>query len=102
MSLKSTLNQIIKDRQGEVFTLNELEAFCHKSQYKLSNAERRLRKSESPLISPVWNDKRTAIVGYRYVDTTAPQPQIQPSQPNTTLPDWFFKPTIKKEEIKLF
>jgi len=67
MSLKSELNQIIKDRNGGVVTLKEIEDYCHKASYKLSNAERRLRPSESPNIAPVWNKKHTAIIGYKYL-----------------------------------
>ena len=65
MSLKSNLNQIIKDRNGGIVSINEIETYCHKAKYKLSNAERRLRKSESPDIEPVYNDKKTAIIGYK-------------------------------------
>ena len=64
MSLKSNLQQIIKDRKGGVYTLNELEDYCHKANYKLSNAERRLRHSESPDIERVY--KNGAIIGYKY------------------------------------
>lgn len=72
MSLKANLNQIIKDRAGEVFTLRELTSYCQTAGYKLSNAERRLRASESPNVQPVYNDKRTAIVGYRWLSATLP------------------------------
>lgn len=64
MSLKANLNQIIKNRRGQIFTLQELEAYCHSAHYKLSNAERRLRASESPNIIPVY--KGTAIIGYQW------------------------------------
>lgn len=66
MSLKSQLNQIIKDRHGQIYTLKELEEYCHKYPAKLSQAERRLRPSDSPNIKPVWNEKHTAIIGYKY------------------------------------
>ncbi len=75
MSLKSNLNQIIKDRKGEIFTLNELEAYCHNAHYKLSNAERRLRASESPNIERLM--KNGAIIGYRYLEAS---PEVK---------DWF-------------
>ena len=65
MSLKTTLNQIIRERNGGTVSINEIEAFCHKANYKLSNAERRLRPSESPGIERVI--KNGAIVGYRYM-----------------------------------
>ena len=67
MSLKSSLQQIIKDRNGEVFTLKELEDYCHKAGFKISNAERRLR--ESPEVEPVYNQKHTAIVAYKAIST---------------------------------
>lgn len=66
MSLKSTLNQIIKDRNGGVVSLKEIYDFCDRSHYKHTNAERRLRHSDSPDITPVYNEKRTAIIGYKY------------------------------------
>ena len=66
MSLKSNLNQIIKDKNGETFTLNELEAYCHKAFYKLATAERVLRPSLSSNIVRVYNNKGNAIIGYRY------------------------------------
>ena len=75
MSLKSTLNELIK-QQGSM-TIKEIYAFCDKAQYKYSNAERRLRRSESPNIQPVYNDKRTAIVGYKY--------SVTPNLPSTAL-----------------
>jgi hypothetical protein len=66
MSLRSQLNQIIKDKNGEILTLNELEAYCHKAFYKLSFAERELRPSKSPDIARVYNNKGNAIIGYKY------------------------------------
>lgn len=75
MSLISNLHQIIKDKNGGIFTQNELEDYCKTAQYKLSNAERRLRPSESPNIERVM--KNGAIVGYRwsqYSYTKSPKP----------------------------
>ena len=78
MSLKSTLNQIIRERNGEVYTLKELEEYCHKYPAKLSQAERRLRRSESPEIKPVYNEKHTAIIGYKYAkDSQKENPIIE-------------------------
>ena len=82
MSLKVKLNQIIKERSGEVFSLRELEDFCHKAGYKTATAERRLRPSESPLIQPVWNERRTAIIGYKYVNK-----------------EWWLEDIYKRKEI---
>jgi hypothetical protein len=63
-SLKSKLNDIIKEARGQVVSINEIERLCHEWHYKPSNAERRLRPSESPNIERVF--KNGAIVGYRY------------------------------------
>ncbi len=91
MSLKSNLNQIIKDRNGGIFTLQELEVFCKNAQYKLSNAERRLRPSESPNIERVM--KNGAIVGYKYIEVQSANPA------HSRIPDWFFD-TRPKQVIK--
>lgn len=66
MSLKTTLNQIIKERNGGIVSLQEIEQICRNMQYKLSNAERRLRPSESPNIERVM--KNGAIIGYKYYE----------------------------------
>lgn len=71
MSLRANLNQIIKDRKGGIFTLKELEDYCHKYPAKLSQAERRLRPSESPCIERLM--KNHAIIGYRYLE---PGPEV--------------------------
>lgn len=86
MSLKSNLQQLIKDRNGGIVTLKEIEDFCHKSQYKTSNAERRLRPSDSPDITPVWNEKETAIIGYRYLQAHQTQ-ESAITAPKTPEPD---------------
>lgn len=86
MSLKSSLNQIIKDRNGGIVSLAEIEAYCHQAHYKLSNAERRLRPSESPNIERLV--KNGAIIGYRYL---APGPDPV---------DWFrSQPTIDRTKV---
>lgn len=77
MSLKKNLNQIIKDRNGELFTITELEAYCKKAGYKLSNAERRLRPSESPEIERVF--KKGYIIGYAYNQVS--EKRIEQSDP---------------------
>lgn len=69
MSLKLTLNQMISERAGGVLSLNEIEDFCHKAGYKLSNAERVLRPSQSPNIERVW--KNNAIIGYKSAPSKA-------------------------------
>mgnify|MGYP001593254149 CR=1 FL=1 len=86
MSLKSSLHQIIKDRRGEIYTLKELEEYCHKAGYKLSNAERRLREMRSEF-QRVYNKKHTAIIGYKYEtsssqENTSKQTQVAPIPSN--------------------
>jgi len=85
MSLKSNLNQIIKDRNGGIFTLAELEDYCHKYPAKISQAERRLRPSDSPSVESVWNEKRTAIIGYRWKMDSLNDPQA-PQKEQTDIP----------------
>jgi hypothetical protein len=64
MSLKQHLNDLIQSRNGGTVTLQEIEDLCKSEKYKLSNAERRLRPSESPGIERVMQNG--AIVGYRW------------------------------------
>lgn len=59
--LKQTLHDEIK-RRGYLSSY-DVEKICHELHYKLSNAERRLRESESPEIERVMKDG--VIVGYR-------------------------------------
>lgn len=65
MSLKIQLKNIILERG--VVTLKEIEDYCHKAQYKLSNAERRLRELRG-IVEPIYNDKKTAIVAYKLAE----------------------------------
>ena len=60
-SLKNELQRIIRER-GYLST-NQVEAYCKEHGYKMSNAERRLRVSDSPMIEAVT--KNGAIIGYR-------------------------------------
>lgn len=76
MSLKANLQQLIKERYPETLTLNELEAYCHKARYKLSNAERRLRASESPNIRAIRNPKG-AIIAYQWLKTAPGQEKTE-------------------------
>lgn len=64
MSLRANLNQIIKDRNGGVVSIDEIADYCKKAGFKLSNAERRLRPSDSPDIQRVF--KKGYIIGYKY------------------------------------
>jgi hypothetical protein len=63
-SLKYELNQAIK-RSGYL-TVDQVNDLTEELGYKRSNAERRLRKSESPFIRTVTNSKHY-IIGYKYV-----------------------------------
>jgi len=63
MSLKSDLNNYIK-LKGRI-SFQEMSSFCAMSNRKVSNGERRLRRSESPFIKPIENEKG-AIVGYEW------------------------------------
>ena len=64
MSLRSLLNSEIQ-RRGYL-SLNEVHAIALRELKKASNAERRLRKSESPDVDAVVNEKGH-IVGYKWV-----------------------------------
>ena len=65
MSLKETLNNLIKDRYPDIVKVDEIECITKERGYKISNAERRLRKSESPEIEALKNAKGN-IYAYKY------------------------------------
>ncbi len=73
IGLRQKLNTLIKSRNGQVVTLQEIEFICKRDSYKLSNAERRLRASESPNVIPYKKDG--AIIGY-YWKMLQTQPSI--------------------------
>lgn len=64
MSLKSLLHSEIQ-RRGYL-SLSEVHAIAAREGHKLSNAERRLRASESPDVKAVTNEKGF-IVGYKWI-----------------------------------
>lgn len=64
MSLKSLLNDEIQ-RRGYL-SLNEVHAIATREGKKVSNAERRLRASESPDVKSVTNEKGF-IIGYKWI-----------------------------------
>lgn len=67
-SLKTILNNLIKDR-GEV-PIEDIYKVCLEEGYKISNAERRLRKSESPNILGLEKKNKRGvkyIYAYKYV-----------------------------------
>jgi len=68
MSLKSILQKRIID-QGQI-TYEEMVGICLEEGYRVSNGERRLRKSESPHIEPVMKESKRGtdyIAGYKYI-----------------------------------
>jgi hypothetical protein len=74
MSLHQKLNDWI-EQEGHI-TLQQLEDYCHQNQYKLSNAERRLRPSESPCVQgfdkfgkPGKLGNPKAVIEYRWMCT---------------------------------
>lgn len=76
MSLHQILMDTIKEK-GQI-TIAEVYDICAVNGYKQSNAERRLRKSESHLIEPIWNETHKYIAGYKWVGM--PMPQREPMQ----------------------
>lgn len=76
-SLKVRLNIYIKNQDGQTVSLDRITELCRLWGYKSSNAERRLRHSDSPNIESVWNEKKTAIIGYRYKMTQNSAPQAE-------------------------
>lgn len=64
-SLKQTLTDAI--RQNNYLSINEIYRLADEYGCKRSNAERRLRPSESPNIKAVSN-KRGATIGYRWLN----------------------------------
>lgn len=67
-SLKELLHEAIKAKYPDYLPLSEVERICKDNNRKISNGERRLRKSESPNILPIRNNK-SAIIGYKYIQS---------------------------------
>jgi len=83
LSLKSTLNQIIKERKE--ITYDELVVLAKQLGCKLETATRKLRPSESPDIKPVWS-KKGAIVAYTYSPNAPTSPNLPITDPQTPEP----------------
>ena len=64
ISLKTELHRVI--REAHYISTSDLERIVKNLRYKLSNAERRLRPSESPMIREVKNEKGH-ITGYEWI-----------------------------------
>ena len=67
-SLKKELQGIIKSFKGDICPYSLIENACRRLGRKSSNAERRLRPSESPDVQSVKN-KKGFIVGYKSIQT---------------------------------
>jgi len=80
MSLKHTLNQIIKERKE--ITYDELVVLAKQLGCKLETATRKLRPSDSPDIERVW--RNGAIIGYKYAPTSPNLPVTAPQTPEPT------------------
>lgn len=89
-SLRTKLHNLIKSRNGQIVTLNEIEFLCKKENYKISNAERRLRPSESPNVAPYMKDG--AIIGYYWKAIT--------SGSGMTADEFMVKFASKPKEVK--
>ncbi len=70
IGLKQKLNELIKSRGGAIVPINEIYNLCLENHYKQSNAERCLRKSQSPDVIPVKNPQG-AIIGYKWNTSVA-------------------------------
>lgn len=66
MSLKAILNKTIQER-GYI-SYDEMVAICRAENKKPSNGERRLRKSDSPMIEAVMSENGKYIKGYKVVE----------------------------------
>lgn len=69
-SLRVKLNNLIKNAGGKMISIEEINKLCDEWGYKHSNAERRLRASESPQVEAVMGPKKTggeAIIGYKWI-----------------------------------
>lgn len=70
-SLKQILYTHIKEKHGQMVSINEVERISKMFQYKQSNAERRLRElcsTPDADISPVLEPKGRYIIGYQWKD----------------------------------
>jgi hypothetical protein len=72
--LRLKLIEALKNKYPDYLTIEEINGICHDPErtYKVDNAGRRFRndrKATNTTIKAVkvWNDKRTAIIGYRHI-----------------------------------
>lgn len=84
--LRQKLNDWIRQENGRIVSINEIEAQVKIWGYKISNYERRLRPSESPNIERI--KKNGAIIGYKYLE------------PGPDVVEWFkSKPRTSKQPL---
>ena len=75
-SLKTILNNEI--RNFGYITISEVYEIAKREGHKASNAERRLRRSESPNVKAIYSvEPPRAIIGYEW-DNTQPQKEHEP------------------------
>ena len=67
MSLRKDLNEAIK--QAGWLSIDEIETIAKLNGKKISNAERRLRPSDSPMVEATRNEKGY-ITGYKWKQPT--------------------------------
>lgn len=71
-------------RDGTYVPYDNVKLLCEELGYKISNAERRLRSSESPMVETLYG-KSGAITGYRWKQTANMQ---EVESLNKILSDW--------------
>ncbi len=96
-SLKSKLNKWIESEGGKFIPIDVIEHQVKLWGYKMSNAERRLRDSESPNVGKAT--KNGAII-YYFWRGTEEKPVTQLAKPTTKVATEFLQKWGKKEEVK--
>ncbi len=77
-SLKEILYYKIKCRYPFNVPIDEVEMVCKANNYKLSNAERRLREMhQSGLIDMVYDEKKKYIKAYKFIVQDKYQKKIE-------------------------
>jgi len=66
-SLIKKLNDYIRQEYPRIVSINEVYRIADSMNRKRSNAERRLRPSESPRIQTIKHAKKGYIIGYRWI-----------------------------------
>jgi len=85
--LRIKLEEALKAKYPYYLDLDEVENICKTYKYKISNLERRTRNDSKAQGSTVkcqkiYNDKHTAIIGYRWIPSTLEKMTIKrPTSP---------------------